>query len=284
MRPNRSVILGSYGVRVPMNESPRTRRAARAAASERSASPRPATTGGRILAAALAAGLIIASLLPWWNAEPPLSRVIDHLSMWHLLFVGVSLGELGKATQFSLVGNALFGLFSTLPTVLLIIALVVRAIRPASMLGKHIRLLGVSSVIGTVWLFLFAFLRSDAANGQPLILIGPWIALLLAIAASVFGHLWWQQAKTRFPKRVRASRATEPEEGTIEDLVGVDLDGDGEIGTGRPAPRRATVASAPALDLDSDDMDDDDDDLGTIAIDTLRDDDEDNSSRTSHRR
>lgn len=268
-----------------MNESPRTRRATRAAASDRSTSPRPATTGGRILAAVIAAGLIIASLLPWWNAEPPLSRVIDHLSMWQLLTVGISLGELGQATQFSLVGNALFGLFSTLPTLLLTIAVVVRAIRPASMLGKYVRLLGVSSVIGTVWLFLFAFLRSDAANGQPLILIGPWIALLLAIAASVFGNLWWQQEKARFPKRVRAKRATEPEEGTIEDLVGVDLDGDGEIGTGHSGARRAAVAAAPVLDLGSDELDDDEaEDLGTIAIDTLRDDEQDDNPRASRRR
>lgn len=265
-----------------MNESHRSRRAARAAQERRAPAP-TATPGSRILAAALAVGIAIASLLPWWNAEPPLSRAIDQLSLWQLLLVGLSIGDLGHATQFSVVGNALFGLFSTLPTVLLLVGLVVRAIRPAAVLGKHIRLLGVSSLIGTLWLFLFAYMRTDAANGQPLILVGPWLVLLPAIAATVFGHLWWQQEKLRFPKRVRGGRASTEDEDTIDGLAGLGFTRDEER---LDTPSR--TAAQPALDLGVDDADEDEDsDRATIAIDTLREDepgDQPQQSRRASRR
>lgn len=230
--------------------------------------------GERLLTAGLAGLTLIATLVPWWNSELPLAMTAPWLNLWGMLLAGLSIPPWGPGTGFGWFGNVLFGLLGTLPTVALLVALVVRALRPASIRASLIRQLGIAAVLGAIWIFAFAWIRQDAANGRTLTAAGPWLMLAIGIAAAVLGALWWRREKHRYPSRVKAEPVggAESEEGRLEELVGLDLDGDGDVGTERgDRTRRAPEAERFAFTAE-DAEDDDAPDTGSISIDTLRDD------------
>lgn len=245
----------------------------RSAERARAAAP---TKGELLLTAGLAAAVLIASIVPWWTSELPLARTAPWLNLWGLLATGLSLPPLGAGTGFSWVGNLLFGLIGTLPTLALLIALVVRALRPSAVTAKLLRNLGIAAALGALWMFLFAWNRQEAANGKVLVSLGPWLMLLLGIAVAVLGARWWSREKARAPRPVAADEeapgGAASEQGRLEELVGIDLDGDGDVG----AAQGSRTARAPQQDrfaFTADDaVDDDEPDTGSIRIDTLRDD------------
>lgn len=233
------------------------------------------TQGERLLCGGLALLALIASILPWWNSEIPLDRTAPTLNLWQLLLAGLSIPPLGAATGYSWLGNALFGLLGTLPALALLVALAVRAFRPGTIRASLIRLLGVATACGAIWMLVFAAMRADAANGRQLVSIGAWAMLAVGLAAAVLGHLWWQREKVRYPRRVKAKGGeTASEEGRLEEIVGLDLDGDGDV-AGAAGGRTSRAPEQTRFAFTADDaLDDDEPDTTSIRIDTLKDDED----------
>lgn len=264
-------MAGGYGGPVPASNDSPSRPARGADAAERARTATGPRQGERIVAAVLAGLILIATIVPWWSSELPLARTAPWLDLWGLLLTGVSIPPFGPATGFSWLGNLLFGLIGTLPTLALLIAMAVRAIRPAAIRASLLRDLGIASVLGALWVFLFAWNRQEAANGRALVSVGPWLMLALGAASAVLGGLWWARERVRYPRRVRAEAAGGSEEGRLEEVIGLDLDGDGRVAEAEGS----RTARAPKQDhfsfTDEDAIDDDEPDTGMIRIDTLRD-------------
>lgn len=165
---------------------------------------RSASPPARLLAGGSAVLLVVATLVPWWRAEIPLSRVAETLNAWQLLTLGFSIAPLGEASGYSAVGNVLFGLAPTLPLLVLIALLTVRAVRPAALPVSLLLLYGVFSLLGLLWLVFFASLRVDASNGVFPLLPGAWVAFTLSLAVTVVAGLWWGQERPRRAKRPAA--------------------------------------------------------------------------------
>lgn len=165
----------------------------------------PAFPGKQVALGVGAVLLLVTMFLPWWDAEIPLDRVAETLNGWLLLVTGFSIGSLGVMTDYSWFGNVMFGLVPTLPLLALLVLLILRVLRVYVAPAKTLAMYAVFSVVGIVWLLLYAMLRIDASNGVYPILVGPWIVLIVDIALIVLCVLWWRTERIHFATRRRRS-------------------------------------------------------------------------------
>lgn len=161
----------------------------------------PAYRGKQVALTLVAVVLVVTLFVPWWRSEIPLDRVADWLNAWQLLWLGFGMGNLAAATGYSVIGNILFGLVPVVPVLLLVVQIILRIANFAMIPANSLFLWSLLSALGAGWMFLFGFLRIDAANGEFPVLAGPWIVLLTTIVLCTLCAVWWSTERVHFPKR-----------------------------------------------------------------------------------
>lgn len=193
--------------------------------------------GPRILTLGLAVVSFVVTILPWWQSELPLRNAAATLNGWQLVTLGLSIGDLAAHSPYgSWFGNAMFGLVSGAPAIVVVTLLSLRTWRLRLVTGRLIQIYALLTVLSMLWLSAFAWLRLDAANGAYPMTGWAWLQLVIAIGVFAVAGIWWRKERARFPKRSfrgfgdlrRRPRVEEGEqEPTIADLLN-DTDDDDE--------------------------------------------------------
>lgn len=161
----------------------------------------PAYRPKQIAFGVLAVLLVVTMFFPWWNSEIPLNRITPTLNGWQLLLAGTGLSQMDEALGYNWFGMFLFGLVPTLPLLGLVVVVILRISGVAVISAKILQLYAAFATLGILFLFAFATLRVDAANGQYPIAYGAWLALVPSVATLVLATLWWRREKLHYPTR-----------------------------------------------------------------------------------
>lgn len=161
----------------------------------------PAYRPKQIAFGVLAALLLVVMFFPWWNSEIPLNRIAPTLNGWQLFVAGTGLSQMDEALGYNWFGTFLFGLVPTIPLLGLVVVLILRISGVAVISAKILQVYAALATLGILFLFVFATLRVDAANGQYPIAYGAWLALVPSIATLVLATLWWRREKLHYPTR-----------------------------------------------------------------------------------
>lgn len=161
----------------------------------------PASRRKQITLGTAAVLLIVSLFLPWWRTEPSLSKLGETFNAWQLLLMGVGWSSYGNLSDYTWVGNALFGLAPVLPLIALIVLLVLRVGQFFVLPGSMLFLYSLLALIGAGWTFLFGVLRLDASNGVFPVLVAPWIVLLTCLGLCIVLLAWWPAERAHFPRR-----------------------------------------------------------------------------------
>lgn len=217
----------------------------------------------------IAAGAVVLSLIPWWNSEIPLSLTRPTLNIWQLLALGFSIEAIGGASGFSWLGNALFGLPTSLTVIPFIIAFILGGVSGRLVPTRVLRNLAVAAMLGTIWLIVFSWLRQDASNGHVLIGLGALIFLPLSIAGIVVAQRALAAERRRAERARSRNRSAEHTDEGLREIMVLEEDAS--------SPRRAARGTAmPRMtlqelrELDADVDEEELTDTGLIRLETLR--------------
>ena len=158
----------------------------------------------RVTAAVSAGLLLISLLLPWWLTAYPLRNLVGELPGWRLALIGIGVDEAAPLTGFSLVGNVLFGLAPTLPLLVLIALLIVRALKPRAVHGSLIALWALFELLALGWLVMLGWAKINATLGAYPVMFGALVATIVSLFVAIAFWNWWRRGEKQLvPQRGR---------------------------------------------------------------------------------